>query len=530
MTKLSSLSVIVSMITVLASCSRDEARTIPQAAETTHDAGAEQVMLRGRAVDEDGESLATRELLLEPFRSCRNGDSYSSRSTSHETRTDSEGRFTFQIAKRVEDNCTRSVLVRPASRDVPDLPTNLQPSFRIALPVLIETTDFDAGVVRLIAPARRFRPLSDDELERAALGAQTKTLSTPQHELESVLSELVRRGGERFEAFLEAQWKAHRENPPQLSFTDKGFYYLTALRRLQHRPDPLAVRIVGGASRLAHLPLGPVFDVELVNVDDAGTNLRVVERPCEGCANWNVEVRTLDGERMPMRVWPWLGSTGYDLRRTLAPGEAQADRVVLAKYAAFVGAGTYEARLHYVEQDKIAQEEDVTDRIVSSSAWTRFEIQPALVRSTPADQERALAAITAVDDSTPVRVMYETWDPLQPFTAEPRSSDEVLWALGLASVKPLADALTDTHLSLQKRAWILAQLYNLTGLHAPFAERGTLGPFAFVDVRFSKEEEGFVVEPGIWKIDEAKQLAPAERWKKSVQSFVLEITPNAQSK
>jgi hypothetical protein len=286
------------------------------------------------------------------------------------------------------------------------------------------------------------------------------------------------------------------------------------------------VRIVDEGSLRTEFPQLPVVHVQLINADDPGTTLVAIEDCRSWCYYWFVEVRTPSGERLLPRMPPFLGSTGYDPRRTLAPGEVATDRIPLAEKVAVSAAGVYEARFHFLEQVHISMSLHMENRIVSSSEWTRFEILPRTVRSTRAEAERARAAIAAVDDSTPVRLKYTTYDPERPFTGAARTSEEVLWSLGWKSMQPLLEALERTSITTHQRSWILAQLYNLTDLHDPGVQFRVLGEHLRVDVWFVEDERRWHVDDGskswVRGFDEPTQIEFARRWTRSGESFRFE--------
>ena len=94
----------------------------------------------------------------------------------------------------------------------------------------------------------KLKTVSDQELKES-LGKVVKIKGEFDLPLyEPCLCEMVRRGGTTWEAFLKAKWEARAEN---LGTDDTGMKrlrcsnleLLTALRRVQKKPDPLAVSV-----------------------------------------------------------------------------------------------------------------------------------------------------------------------------------------------------------------------------------------------------------------------------------------------
>ena len=108
---------------------------------------------------------------------------------------------------------------------------------------------FPSALATEPATSQEIQKLSDEEL-RAALGKSTpvtlETLLVP----ENRLAEVVRRGGKQWErdlrSLIDAQEAEYKRK--DYSLPPRHVSLLTALRRIQGKPDPIQVLVVGKRS------------------------------------------------------------------------------------------------------------------------------------------------------------------------------------------------------------------------------------------------------------------------------------------
>jgi hypothetical protein len=350
--------------------------------------------------------------------------------------------------------------------------------------------------------------------------------------IESVLLEMVRRGDARFERFLAAQLSELAAKPDDAgtSRDDRDFFLVTTLRRLQHAPDPLVLRVKSEAPIAAVWPQSPVFAVQILNADEHGARVHVANGGgyrSGRLERWRTDVRTLDG--LAIEPFESRGGIGGGLFtwKELAPGESIDARIRLANYVAVPVPGTYEARLHYHDLESIANDRDLGNLILTTSEWTRFEVQPRTVRITKAEDARAKKIVAEAVVPESIVTYWMPYDPETPFPGEARTSEERLFEMGWKSVPALLAALEEEDLSVRRRAWVLAQLYNLTGLHDPSAQAGIVGKHEHAPGPLetgSTQDRAFLTGwSGDGPIEEPKQRAFADKWKQSATGFRFEI-------
>jgi hypothetical protein len=197
-------------------------------------------------------------------------------SRGHSLRTDSKGRFRFVLSESAPPAGTHRLLeFIGRAVDATDARTlGAHPIAFVDLTRELVSGEHDLGdiVLAVAGSDAVLRRMSDDELlaEHDRIRELLERNAAHERELETCLTEMARRGGVRWIAFLQAELDALRareradewrmNEPPELVL-------LTALRRAQRRPDPLAIEIVTAGPTETTFPDLPTLELRLTNVD-----------------------------------------------------------------------------------------------------------------------------------------------------------------------------------------------------------------------------------------------------------------------
>jgi hypothetical protein len=344
---------------------------------------------------------------------------------------------------------------------------------------------------------------------------------------ESMLAELATRGESRdARGYVEELWR--EETDP-----DRKWKFLTALRRLQKKRDPLELRILKGRRRY-DFPEQPVLQVEIANVEPEPVSMMSGGNYRSGRdEGFFVEIRDERGRRLANRrqISEWGGGLGGTL--TLAPGETARVRVDTSRYVLINRPGEYSLRLHYVPGGELGGGDGsrLGGRIAVRSEVFRFSIRPRVVEAGAQKIDEARRLLAELDASRGIRMTEGMvgGEELEGFIS-PDSQEGRILALGYAAVPQMIAELRQRGLDPRKRAWILAMLFSVTGRNDPrgrmWAEadvQDALGRFECLEPSGSVEVPsrgggcggffpGGASRGGSGRIDPEQQEKLARRW------------------
>jgi hypothetical protein len=393
-------------------------------------------------------------------------------------------------------------------------------------PLIAGSKSADLGVVRLEPPIpeklRTGPPLSDDDLEALFWRLIARRRRNFDHSgYEACLSEMARRGGERWIRFLAGvipRCQADEEDPDSPFEYHDDFELWLALRRAERKPDPLILRAnVERGVAAAPFPELPVVTVEIANVDQGNAAPWLLDEESDAARRERIRVEGTSPDGAVMRRhWPsWSGSIWSGNRR-LAPGDRLRWTCDLAEYLVPDFTSEATVRIQYQESADIANEASLDDRLFLESA-------PFVVRWTPRTLSRA--AVEAVDvqrhleeigpSAPPVIATYVYRSGMR--WAEPgERGHQRLLSCGWNALPGLIDSLSDAEATFERRAWLLALLYDLTGVLDPRRAPGAIERW--------RETPGFLTESeSPWRgsigearsgprRDDASQRMLIERW------------------
>lgn len=347
------------------------------------------------------------------------------------------------------------------------------------------------------------RERTDVEL-RAELDALRTADSLPDGEgrWEALLAEVARRA--------DAAWGPWLRETVELRAASGGggdLEPLTVLRRLEGRPDPLAIRVRGPRSITATFPELPTLSVAFENVDVEGRAFTVTrggDYRSGRSARWRVELRDADGRAIPVEREPYGLGGGLHSRTPLQPGESWEVELPLGRFAVPTGAGPFTLIVQYHDAVAIAGVEELDGYLAFASDPRAFAWRAAPAVDADADR-RADAWLARLDPSALPLIVASPWqaaDGAIPADVDPRVG---LYRLGPAALPAVLEALDEPELEPGVRAQLLGLATSITGLLPPSARPGSL--------------------PGeyLWASDAAALEAGVEHGARSYSSAPLEI-------
>ena len=366
------------------------------------------------------------------------------------------------------------------------------------------------------------RKWSDEQLRAALENAELG------REDERVLLEIVHRGGEQWKKLLATRYdKLVRliESPLPDTSSNESFKrwslsnldLLTALRRVQNRPDPLRILVAGKLERTYSLEESPRFTLLITNLDE---EKQTVHGFTDGgdyrsgrLGRWRFEVHDEKGKMLPIKSPFGFMGGGIFQRQTLEYGESWETELPLESYVDIAAPGKYTMRVFYHNEIAIVDCGDISDLITSHSAEIKLEVRPIRVWVTEKQRQEARKWIAELPDAGPVKMELGGLVEDEKFL-DPKSAPGRLQWMGTSAVPDLVDAAVKPSLKPAQRAWVLGLLFAITGHNNPLGSE----PFSLdgEEILGSYEYEYSSGGSGSCrrgKIDPEKQRAFAEKWR-----------------
>ena len=297
---------------------------------------------------------------------------------------------------------------------------------------------------------------------------------------EPCLSEIMRRGGKTWEAFLTAKLETLTRKRFKLSDdaddTQSGGQYnlelLTALRRVQKKPDPLVV-VLHAKGPLEATPLSlPRLKVKIKNVDcekiavgfTNGGNYRSGRQ-----ARWRIVVRDGKGAELPAKGLPsgFVMGGGIYTEGLLEYGKSWETVLNVGSFVEIRQPGTYSLEVLYHNTRTIADEADISGLIVSRSKPVTLVVRPLVIELTAQQRKQAAEWISALDANRRLKIVAGTYGKWAHEFVPPNTPEGRLLGMGIKAAPVLIESLRDKSLSDKKRAWLLALLFSATGQNDP---------------------------------------------------------------
>jgi hypothetical protein len=292
------------------------------------------------------------------------------------------------------------------------------------------------------------------------------------------LNEIVRRGDKTWEAFLDAKlnalvkkkFKLAKDSDDTESGSLDNLELLTALRRVQKKPDPLAV-VLESQGPLEGTPLSlPRLKVAIKNVDCEKAVVGFTnggEYRSGRQARWRLIARNSKGTELPVKErLSWDGGGMYQ-KDILEYGKSWETVLDVGSFVRIRQPGTYSLEVLYHDTRAIADESDINGRIVSQSKPITLIVRPLVIELTAREHKQAAEWIAALNAKQRLKVVAGTYGEWAHKFVPPTAPEGRLLGMGIKAVPALIEALGDRSLSDQKRAWILSLLFSATGENDP---------------------------------------------------------------
>jgi hypothetical protein len=345
-------------------------------------------------------------------------------------------------------------------------------------------------------------PPSDEALEAALRANPKPNRLDGDATLDHTLLALAGRDTARWTPILQELLDTHRAGGGDLDL-----YYLTALRRMQGREDPLKVeaRLLSEGPYL--YPELPIVGVRLVHTEGETESFSLTlggEYRSGRLGRWDVWLTDEFGApHAGIDDWTSLmGGGGIYRRQIVGPGFAWGIEVpsewevisaqlegrevgpvrvepvplAISNYKRPLAPGKYEATLVYHDHAAIADERHPERLFVFRSEPLRFEWQRRPVRLEPEREARIRVLAIELLEESPVLVTGFHLTTGYDGDAKGEHALDRLFAEGWAVLPVLVD-MVEASRDPVHRAWWLAALYDLSGLESPagFSARGALG-------------------------------------------------------
>jgi len=331
------------------------------------------IRLVGRLVDEDGQPICNARVVELVAWSYWKHDRGAGDSAEHfGLESDAQGRFEFELPTD-ERHPGAQRAVRFFAKDLE--------AWEIALPTDSSSAQVDLGDVSLVRPGsiRWLAKKDDAQLAveyKCAAAALERQGSRP---VDTCLTEMVRRRGAHWQDFVASELA--RERAKRTGPWIEDLELLTALRRIQGKPDPLAIQLVGVPELECSVRRAPTIALRMLNVDVDGDvfQFKFGQRipgeppqcrrlPADAELQFAVEVRDASGTAVPMIPMEPMNGSALDLA-AFEQGVEVAVELPLDRYVKWPSAGEFQVRVLYHNQCYIAGQTNCAGWITSATSW-----------------------------------------------------------------------------------------------------------------------------------------------------------------
>lgn len=282
----------------------------------------------------------------------------------------------------------------------------------------------------------------------------------------------------------------------QIDEHEANLELLTALRRLQNRPDPLGVFVTGfDPYSIVEWPDMPVLSISLRNIDtlQESVGFRFGGSARSGRAErFRCEVRnTSTGEVLPLLSPPSFIGGGQYHTGELKFSEGCHITLRLEDYVPQLDVGDYTVSVLYHNQEEIADRKFLDGLICNRSREYPFSVSKRTIYQTPEAAATMSALLKTVDRSQQVRIVEGEYGPWATEFIAADSPVGRLLAAGWEAVPALLNELDDESQTTMGRAHTLALLFSITHQVDPRGDRewftyfpqekSAIGPFEFIE-------------------------------------------------
>ena len=385
------------------------------------------------------------------------------------------------------------------------------------------------------------RKVSDDTLSDLLcnrtsfekIGIDLTSSPMPVSPIDLILSEVVRRGGLKWEAKLKERsdsllelWRQEGHSPAQ---SRSHLLVMSAYYRIKGLPDPIRVVIKGDNQLTMTYPEMPTFEVSILNDHPQKITLSWLEGGNYRHGRWEsfgFEVTDARNRVMPIvvHIKDMMHTGGIVDIIELKHKEDWKNRLPLERYIGTLPPGRYEIRAVYAFGELIGSIQEKSRAFMLYSSPITIMVKPKMVTVSRKQIEEARYLCRSLPTEGPVRFIHGSYDPeLHEAFMPPLSAAGRILQMGWAAVPTMVDSLNDKELDPTRRAWLLALLYSVTGLNSPTdivvfdTERippGVLGHYEYVlGRRWGASRRILASGSRGRKIDVEKQVEFSKRWR-----------------
>ena len=434
--------------------------------------------LHGRIVDEEANAVANRKIDFSVTLTQKGKET----STRAEAVTDGGGFFDFAVVAEILPGCKGTLRCSAAAAAQGEKDLGAADAL-VDLKKLLPGPN-EVGEVVLVAPGslRWLARLSDDELQKT-YESRKSTSGTRRLDVEACLVEMGRRKSERWKKYLASELAAlHPAAKPKSAKPGKGhdagetgeadadLSLLTALRRAQGKPDPLAIVLGAPPPYDAIFPETPKVAFSLKNVDASKETFGITEGGSYRSGRFariHVEATGPDGARVAVRTQFGMMGGGMSGRSHLAAGESRAGEIKLGDFISFPGPGVYQVRLCYHDSEEIANADRIDGYVVATSPEFTVRLKSQSVTVKRADLDALKEKWKAIDFTEKVPLVAGHWSPDLKFEGAPKTPQDHVFRAGYAAVPMLFELLDDATLTIEQRSWVFGLLWDITGINNP---------------------------------------------------------------
>jgi hypothetical protein len=299
---------------------------------------------------------------------------------------------------------------------------------------------------------------------------------------DAILCAFVGRGGDAARTVLMRRLKP-ASSPQDLEL-------LTAVRRLEDRPDPLAIAVAHPEDLKAGTRNLPMLDVAIENVDPEERSVQFQfggDNRSGRHDRWRIQVWDSRGRLLPeIPRWSSIGG-GRSETRPLAFGEKWKARLRMGSYVNVRAPGKYKVQVLYHNAASIADISDpkILDGLILSQSEP-FELNiehgPKIpIHLEAGSTEKTRDLVKSLDERQKVLILLDDYDEEAHDFIDPKSPQGQLLAMKWQAVPGLLESLEDETLSFRKRAWIFALLISITRERDldPMTRHGVLPAYAY---------------------------------------------------
>jgi hypothetical protein len=295
---------------------------------------------------------------------------------------------------------------------------------------------------------------------------------------DQVLTEIIRRGDIECEEFLKQKFADTRK---QKESDEQNLELLTALRRVQKKPDPVMIEVRVSKNLEGTTRNLPTMQVSLKNVDDEKIPVTIAfggDYRTGRLARWRFQVHDSKGELLPEREWEAgiMGGGGMFQVGGLLYGSVWKAELPMGDFVKITKPGEYSVRILYHDHQTIADLDDINGLILCGSKPFKLKVvkaAPAVIEVATGSRERAAKLIGNLSDDGPIRVVMGNYGPSFHDFIDPKSPEGQLLTMRWDAVPGLIEALRNENLSFRRRGWVLAMLYVIV-------EERDLNPFSWI--------------------------------------------------